>query len=62
MIARFNPAPPGSPPLCASDPAVFDGKVDVLKLNALMFDNYRSGYYTVGGKAGQAFEVGKKLI
>lgn len=39
-----------------------DGKVDVLKLNALMFDNYRSGYYTVGKKAGQAFEIGKKLI
>ena len=39
-----------------------DGKVDVMKLNALMFDNFRLGYYTVGEKAGQAFEVGKKLI
>ena len=39
-----------------------DGKVDVMKLNALMFDNFRLGYYTVGDKAGQAFEVGKTLL
>lgn len=39
-----------------------NGKVDVLKLNAIMFDNLRSGYYTVGEKAGQAFEIGKKLL
>jgi flavin reductase (DIM6/NTAB) family NADH-FMN oxidoreductase RutF len=39
-----------------------DGKVDVMKLNVLMFDNFRLGYYTLGEKAGQAFDVGKKLI
>ena len=39
-----------------------EGKVDVMKLNALMFDNFRLGYYTVGEKAGQAFAAGKALI
>ena len=39
-----------------------DGNVDVMKLNVLMFDNYRLGYYTIGEKAGQAFEVGKALL
>ena len=39
-----------------------DGKVDVMKLNAIMFDNFRLGYYTIGAKAGQAFEAGKELV
>lgn len=47
-----------------ADESVLDeaGKVDVMKLNAIMFDNFRLGYYTVGEKAGQAFEAGKKLL
>ncbi len=48
----------------SADEAVLDdeGKVDVKKLNALMFDQFKSGYYTVGEKAGQAFSAGKELL
>ena len=37
------------------------GKVDVTKLNALMFDQFRNDYYTVGEKAGQAWNAGVPL-
>ena len=50
-------APDGITPLLDEN-----GKVDVLKLNAIMFENLRNGYYTVGEKAGQAFEIGKKWL
>ena len=39
-----------------------NGKVDVNRLNALMFDQFQNGYYTVGEKAGQAFSIGKELL
>ena len=39
-----------------------EGKVDVKKLNALIFDQFRHGYYTVGEKAGQGFSIGKQLL
>ncbi len=47
----------------AADERVLDaaGKVDVTKLDALVFDTFRHGYYTVGEKAGQAFTEQKKL-
>ena len=47
-----------------ADESVLDenGKVDVMKLNVLMFDNFRAGYYTLGEYAGPAFDVGKKLM
>lgn len=38
------------------------GNVDVTKLNAIMYDTFRHGYYTIGKKVGQAFSDGKKLI
>ena len=38
------------------------GKVDPVKLNALMFDTFQSGYYTIGEKAGQAWNSGAELI
>ncbi|MBQ6357304.1 MAG: flavin reductase family protein [Solobacterium sp.] len=38
------------------------GKVDVLKLNAIMFDQFRNGYYMTGRKAGQAWNAGKELM
>ena len=38
------------------------GKVDVTKLHALMFDQFRSGYYTTGEKAGQAWNAGVDLM
>lgn len=39
-----------------------DGKVDVSKLNAILFDQFRHGYYTVGEKAGQAWKSGAGLM
>ena len=38
------------------------GKVDVTKLNALMFDQFRNGYYKTGEKAGQAWNAGAALM
>ncbi len=35
------------------------GKVDVTKLHALMFDQFRNGYYATGEKVGQAWNAGK---
>jgi len=32
------------------------------KVNALIFDQYRSGYYAVGEKVGQAWNAGKELM
>ena len=39
-----------------------NGKVDVLKTNAIMFDQFRNGYYMTGKKAGQAWNAGKDLM
>ena len=38
------------------------GKIDPEKLNALLFDQFGSGYYTVGERAGQAWNAGKDLM
>ncbi|MBR1866435.1 MAG: flavin reductase family protein [Lachnospiraceae bacterium] len=48
----------------AADEAVLDenGKVDPARLNALAFDNFQSGYYVLGGKAGQAWNAGKGIM
>ncbi len=37
-------------------------KVDPQKLNALIFDQFQAGYYTVGEKVGQAWSSGRALI
>ncbi len=37
------------------------GKVDVRKLNAVMFDQFSRCYYKVGEKAGQAWNIGVSL-
>ncbi|MDE6598865.1 MAG: flavin reductase family protein [Oscillospiraceae bacterium] len=37
-------------------------KIDPEKVNALVFDQYRSGYYTIGEKAGQAWNAGAGLM
>ena len=44
-----------------AEEAVLDetGKVDPAKLDVLMFDQFRNGYYTVGGQAGKAWNAGK---
>ncbi len=48
----------------AAEESVLDenGKVDPAKLNAFAFDNFRSGYYALGEKIGQAWDNGKKLM
>ena len=39
-----------------------NGKVDPAKLNALIFDQFQSGYYVSGDKVGQAWNAGKPLM
>ena len=48
----------------AADERVLDaeGKVDVTKLDALLYDTFRHGYYVCGEKAGQAFREGAALL
>ena len=46
----------------AEESVLTDGKVDVTKLNALMFDQFRHGYYVTGEKAGQAWDAGTFLM
>lgn len=38
-----------------------NGKVDILKLDAIMYDTINRGYYNVGKKVGQAFYEGNKV-
>ena len=47
-----------------ADEKVLDekGKVIPEKLNAFVFDQCRSGYYAVGEKVGQAWQMGAKLM
>lgn len=37
-------------------------KIDVRKMNALIFDQFQHGYYTLGKKAGQGFSIGRELM
>ena len=48
----------------AAEEAVLDekGKVDPAKLNALIFDPFRQGYYVCGGQAGKAWNAGAHLM
>ena len=39
-----------------------DGKVDPEKIQALIFDQFRNGYYVVGEKVGQDWNAGKELV
>lgn len=39
-----------------------NGKVDPLKLNALIFDQFQNGYYVSGEQAGKAWNAGKALM
>ena len=38
-----------------------NGKIDPLKLNALIFDQFQSGYYVATEKVGQAWNAGKEI-
>ena len=48
----------------AAEESVLDekGKVDAEKLQALIFDQFRNGYYVTGEKAGRAWNAGKDLM
>ena len=48
----------------AADESVLseNGKVDPAKLNALIFDQFQSGYYVSGEKVGQEWHAGKPLM
>lgn len=39
-----------------------DGKVDPLKLNALIFDQFQGNYYVATEKVGQAWNAGKGIM
>ena len=39
-----------------------NGKVDPVKLNAIMFDQFQGGYYTIGEKVGRAWNAGAELV
>ncbi|MBR1555699.1 MAG: flavin reductase family protein [Oscillospiraceae bacterium] len=39
-----------------------NGKIDPSKLNALIFDQFQSGYYATGEKVGQAWNAGKEMM
>ena len=39
-----------------------DGKVDPVKLNAFLFDQFQNGYYAIGDKVGQAWHTGVPLM
>ena len=39
-----------------------NGKVEVEKLEALIFDQFKNGYYVTGEKAGKAWNAGKDLM
>lgn len=47
-----------------ADESVLDetGKVDASKLSAFVFDQFRSGYYAIGEKVGQAWHTGAPLM
>ena len=39
-----------------------NGKIDPSKLDAILFDQFQAGYYTIGEKAGQAWNAGADLM
>ena len=39
-----------------------NGKIDPLKLNALIFDQFQHGYYVATEKVGQAWNAGKEMM
>lgn len=39
-----------------------NGKIDPLKLNALIFDQFQSGYYVATEKVGRAWDAGKEMM
>ena len=49
--------------VCADEEVIDEkGKIDPGKLNALIFDQFQSGYYIAGEKVGKAWNAGKELM
>ncbi|MBR1737691.1 MAG: flavin reductase family protein [Firmicutes bacterium] len=49
--------------VCAHESVIDDkDKVDPAKLNALIFDQFRSGYYTIGEQVGKAWNAGAEMM
>lgn len=49
--------------ICAEDWVIGeDGKVNPDQIHALIFDQFRNGYYAVGEMVGQAWNAGKDLV
>ena len=48
--------------LAREDVLAEDGKVDPDKINALIFDQFRMGYYVVGQQVGKAWNAGAGLM
>ena len=49
--------------ICAEDRIIGeDGKVNPDQIHALIFDQFRNGYYAVGEMVGQAWNAGKDLV
>lgn len=49
--------------ICAEDRVIGeDGKVNPDQIHALIFDQFRNGYYAVGEMVGQAWNAGKDLV
>jgi len=46
----------------AREDVLTDDKVDPTKVNALIFDQFQAGYYSIGQKVGQAWEAGLGLM
>ncbi|MBQ7057856.1 MAG: flavin reductase family protein [Firmicutes bacterium] len=39
-----------------------NGKIDPEKLDAILFDQFQAGYYTIGEKVGRAWNAGAELV
>ena len=49
--------------VCADEEVIDEkGKIDPGKLNALIFDQFQSGYYVAGEKVGKAWSAGKDMM
>ncbi len=46
----------------AEESVVSDQKICPEKVNALVFDQFRNGYFAIGEKVGQAWNAGKELM
>ena len=64
LLLEVRFAPVGKIVNVKAEESVLDekGKVDVTKLHALMFDQFRNGYYAIGEQVGKAWNAGAALM